>query len=47
MYDGRLEYLRDIENSKFDFTNLSLGIELLLLLLLLLLIDNIMIIIID
>ena len=42
MYDGRLEYLRDIENSKFDFTNLSLGIELLLLL-----IDNIMIIIID
>ena len=44
MYDGRLEYLRDIENSKFDFTNLSLGIELLLLLLLL--INNIMIIII-
>jgi len=27
MYDARLEYLRDLENSKFDFSSLSLGLE--------------------
>lgn len=27
MYDSRLEYLRDLENSKFDFSNISLGLE--------------------